>query len=71
MVSECRHVFGLAAGTDGFLADALELFAALIAAVLLPFHPLIKIQVPGGTATNSTHVCSPHYDISTGRFKGI
>jgi hypothetical protein len=65
MISECRHIIGLATGTDGFLADALELLTAFIAAVFLSLHPLIEIQVTSGPATNSTHVCSPHYDIST------
>jgi hypothetical protein len=65
MISECSHVLRLAACTDRLLADALELLAAVIAAVLLSLDPLIKIQVPGGASANSTHVRSPHYDIST------
>jgi hypothetical protein len=60
--SERRHIFGLAAGTDRLPADALELFAAFIAAVFFPLHPLIKIQVPVRTPAYSTHVRSPHYD---------
>jgi len=71
MVSECRHVIGLATGTDRFLADALELLAAVVAPVFLSIYPLIEIQVPGRPATNSTHVRSPQYDIFMGRFNGI
>jgi len=63
--SERRHIFGLAAGTDWLLADALELLAAFIAAVFLPLHPLIEIQVPGRTPAYSTHVYAPHYDFFT------
>jgi hypothetical protein len=55
MVSECRHVIGLATGADGFLADALELLAAVVAPVFLSLHPFIEIQVTGRPATNSTH----------------
>jgi hypothetical protein len=71
MVSECRHVIGLATGAYGFLADALELFTAVVAPVFLSLYPLIEIQVPGRPATNSTHVRSPQYDIFTGRLNGI
>jgi len=71
MVSEFRHIIRLAAGTDGFLADALELFATVIATVVLPLYPLVEIQVPGGASANSTHVRSPHYDISMQRLKAI
>ena len=50
-------IFRLAARAHGPLSDALKPLAALLAAIIPAFHPLIKLDIDW--SANSTHLVSP------------
>lgn len=60
-------IFRLAARAHGPLSKTLEPFTTLSATVILPFHPLIKLDI--NRSTDSTHGFITRRDIWRGGYK--